>query len=478
MQFGLKALITAGFPLALCEAINLQIAECDHVSLALLVGQKPNTNKHIPVAPKPSIVKAKTSNHELGIPLVEGYIPWDQERFGRPGSPSLSENDDNLAPIQLLVSLYDIILGLREGHYELCSPIDDSLTLMFRAPKAVTQEKRNIVFKIDLSKAISPLPLSEKVVQMLLPWEEKQTLSQPNFWNTQQVNFNGLLHQLFSVSYRHANQEEFQPLMLAAMKEGVSGNRFPITGDADLLWVATPVKYAKEMNHKQYQTKIPKERLQLINDYISLYEDILDKKLVQPLSDEMFAKLVRFAERAGIITPYEFLIAMTVNEKFKKIIPHCQWMLQHGPDTNRPGDPALLDREVLHFYKGLPVLTENEDELVAFVMQSNYLEEHYIRVHPGWRMEKWAPVIEKQLRLNQDVRPETMESYHQYLRNKKNHFFSKVMSFFKEKRHNSSTHANFLEELGLGEIPYQPKENLVYPEKSSVSSPQGSFKLP
>lgn len=123
-------------------------------------------------------------------------------------------------------------------------------------------------------------------------------------------------------------------------------------------------------------------------------------------------------ERAGCITPFEFLQARLINVEYANpnslygaqtrpgtenpyFDPNIQNLIQHGAENRTPYAPVALEGKILHFYKGLIVLTEGEDQLINFMMSGNYLKNNLIDIHYGWQMSKWAPVLEKQAKLNQ-----------------------------------------------------------------------------
>jgi len=78
-------------------------------------------------------------------------------------------------------------------------------------------------------------------------------------------------------------------------------------------------------------------------------------------------------------------------------------MVRHGCDSRSPKPPESLNEPLLHIWKGDMYLTENEQDLIEFVLQPGYLENNFIHVHPQWDMALWAPVIIEQIKLKQPV---------------------------------------------------------------------------
>jgi len=413
MERGTKAVTTTGFPHELLS-LTMLFADKLNVSLALRVGQPPNACKGFPVAPKPMCVKTKTCNDSQHIPFLSGFIPYNQALFGRSQEGNFP-NDQTI--IHLQVSLYEILAGMERDEY--CDFHYENDTLTFKAKHADFTIKNNISFKINLSAGKPPLQYDNNLLTKLTPWVEKTPLTKPAFWDeTVLGNFNDAVNFLYTVSYSQ-QQSEYIPMKVLA-----TADKKAITGDVDILWVAVPIDYAQAKNHKQYNTANAKERAELIESL-----KILSQKLNMHFDATKLQKITEFAKTAGIITAYELLFEVAVNEEFSKVDPYFNNLYQHGAETNNPGKPSPLNSKILHFHKGMLVLTENEDELIKFVMQPDYLEQNYIRVHPGWNMQKWSQVVERQLHLKQHVNPETVKRYHASCRHSSQNKFSQSMNW-------------------------------------------------
>lgn len=398
MKFGKEAIIAANFPHEFVAVAMLKSHELN-ISLAIRSGQPPNTCKGFPVSPKPMAIKTKTCSYEQHVRFLAGFIAWNQFIFGQKKSCPIPEN--GFKPVQLYVSLREIIADARNGEYDGFTLKNNCLE--FKAPFSDTDTKKNITFSLDLSKRRKSLELDNKTVKMLTPWVKNPTIEKPKCWNDSLGNFDELINDLYPISYC-LQGGYFLPVQVAATLDGK-----PITGDADILWIGIPVKLADASDHKQYNVTNSLELKALLFNFLFLCKRIKVDELASLLDH-----IESFAKTAGVITPYELLTEKLINDEFAKSCSHFFNLLQHGPETNNPGKPSSLDGKILHFYHGLPVLTENEDELIQLVTQKGFLEKYYIRIHPGWNMEKWSPVIKRQIELNQHVNPDTLVSYRAY----------------------------------------------------------------
>lgn len=463
MRFGSEAIFQAGFPIEVANTFAGDIfvltpdPELKAISIAIRAGQRPNTDMGFEVSPKPMAVKTKTCSDAQGIPLLSGFIPRDQETFGREHSKPTP--DKGFMFVEMNTRLQDILIEAQKNNYKMWM---EGNKLNFQAIKSEPKEKQKIVFSIDLTKSKEAVKLENETEENILPrYKKSDSLKKPEGWDEKiHGNFEEQVKKLFPVSYQKPN-ENAKPLELLATPDGR-----PITGDADILWITMPTKMI-EMAKKKYNPTDAKQLEELLTEYIKLKVAFTGTQLSPgQLYDELKA-VEQFARTSGIITPYELLFAKVANDEMERTIPHFKNLFQHGPEIYNPGEPSPLDSSMLHFYKGMAVLTESEDELVDFVMQKGYLEEHYIRIHPGWNMEKWWPVIAKQEKLGHPISDETLKNYNDY---KKQHA-NEIKSY--EKKPLSST-ALFLQELRLDTIQYSdmvkppPLDSIIAPEEKSM----------
>lgn len=395
MKYGMEAIIAAGFPHEFSSIVMLKAFELK-LSIALRVGQRPNSNKGFPVFPKPRGVKTKTC-YDDPVKLLGGFIAYDQKNFGRNGSTPIPAAI--VKPVQLQVSLNEILRDYEKGEY--CNLRLVGNQLQFESGRDPARSN-HIVFSIDLSRGSKPLPLDEHMLSMLTPWEQTYVAAQPPFWPAALGDFNKNVNNLYPVSYQVQN-EQVKPLHVVASLDGK-----PITGDADILWVGVPAAHAHTEDHHEYNMDDRAQLSKLLLRYAHIYNKMYGCR------PSLTKELLTFAGNAGIITPYEFFLENMVNDDLAKNVTHLLNLFQHGTDSRFWGKPSPLNARILHFHEGMAVLTENEDELVQFVSKESYLNKYYIRVHPDWDMSKWNKVVEKQLALKQPIHPKTLENYHAY----------------------------------------------------------------
>lgn len=461
MKFGMEAIKNSGFPHEFASVAMAKSFELE-VSLALRAGQAPNVDKGFEISPKPMLVKTKTSSTSQGVPLVGGFIPRDQETFGRSGSKPIPEYDNNISYKQLPVTLQEILKDAEKGIYELSLEGND---LIFRAKNADSQEKRDIKFSIDLSQSGTDQVTSKNEANLLNPWKDTNPPAKPTFWDDNKFgNFHDKLEKLFLV-YMEKPQQNKEPLEVTAFKGNI------VSGDADKLWVAIPEAYAGGLNSQIYNMSNMEDQANLIATYISLKYEVTNVPTQMDALDELFLELGNdFTQTAGAISPYEFLMAKVINEGMHENAPSINNLIQHGPETNNPGEPSSLNDNILHFYKGLAVLTESERELVDFVMQDDYLNKHFINVHKGWKMDLWAPVVAKQLELKQPVSPETLASYQNYMQENNKASFQKSTPSL-----STGSIFRLFRDLKISEVKYKPVANL--PKNNKESKDQDANKL-
>lgn len=398
MKFGMDAIIAVDFPHEFIALTMLKSYELD-ISLAIRSGQPPNTFKGFEVSPKPITMKTKTCSFDQHIHFLAGFIPWDQQIFGRENNPPIPKND--FKPVQLYVRLHEILADAKNGEYTDLTVKNNYLE--FRTPCTDTDVKKNMVFSLDLTKRKPALKLDNVSSSNLTPCHAKSEIKKPSFWPDDLLDFESALADLFPISYRLCETNPV-PLYVAATLDNK-----PITSDADILWIGIPNEIATATDHKQYNVTNTDELRALLLHYLSLCSRLAVSK-----TSSLLKHIASFAKTAGVITPFELLTEKVINDECAKNFPHFYNLFQHGPETNNPGKPSSLDSKILHFFRGIPVLTENEDELIKLVLQDGFLEKYYIRIHPGWNMEKWSPVIKRQIELNQTINPATLDSYNQY----------------------------------------------------------------
>lgn len=406
MKTGEKAIVAADFPLEFAAAAaqkSFALQSC----LSIRAGQPPNTNKVYDVAPKPMAIKTKTCSSSQGLAMVAGFIPVDQQTFGRANSKALPIDCESST---LKMTLNELLVDAGRGKYELTAFQGGYLEFKSIERDSTSYDdqrvnKNEITFRLKLEGGGD---VAERDLQMagnVRPWHGQSAINSSEFWSEALNNFNPAA--VYNIQYKLPGDHQFNNLDVASI------NGKPVTGDADILSVAVPLAMERRGHGTVYNASKPTDLKELVKDFILLLHEVSGEKLTFDQMCEVQENVTRFAQTSGIISSYQLLTAMAVNDGFSSSASIFNALFQHGPETNNPGDPSDLNGGMLHFYKGLPVLTETENELVAFVMQPGFLEEHFYPVHPGWNMEKWSPVIDKQLELGQLdlIHPKTLEAY-------------------------------------------------------------------
>ncbi len=138
--------------------------------------------------------------------------------------------------------------------------------------------------------------------------------------------------------------------------------------------------------------------------------------IMTPHSGKLYDKIS--LERAGCITPYEFLQERILNKAYSdpksvfgpqafgernpEFDPNLKGgPIQHGAEDRSPYAPSDLDGKMLHFYKGVIYMTTGEDQLIDFYMAGDFLENNIIDLQFGWNMAKWGRVLDRQAALGQ-----------------------------------------------------------------------------
>ncbi|MDR3492506.1 MAG: hypothetical protein P4M12_10805 [Gammaproteobacteria bacterium] len=433
IKHGTQAVLESGFATPFAAALVEKTKEIQ-CSIALRAGQAPNIDAPSEVSPKPMAVKTKTSSDEQGLPIVAGWIPVDQATFGRSGSKDVPPNFGGTTPeedgsknaFHLQTSLRSILADAKAGKYDVVKE-NNFLVFKSKLPDKTNYndydkehgkgliDKNQITFRINLAEEFKPAVISLEKAKELRPEVDRDPGDMLAKLGISDAELEKYDKQAFSIDYKLPGKENFNPLLVAAQ------NGKPITGDADKLWVAPPidiVRKCKQMANVNYNAGDPSQLKVLIKNYIELKSVYLMRKLTKDEVKNEYDKIYQYAKTAGIITPFELLSNKIINDEFIKSMPYQAFLLQHGPETNNPGDPSDLDGKMFHVHNGQTYLTESEDELVSFVLNKeiNYIQDKFVMVHPGWKMEKWAPVIEEQIKLGQDdlMNPKTLENYIQH----------------------------------------------------------------
>ncbi|MDR3491756.1 MAG: hypothetical protein P4M12_06930 [Gammaproteobacteria bacterium] len=423
---GREALEAVGIPLEFAAQIML-LANSLGIAIAIRAG-KPFQLYNDHCIPKPSFVKAKTGNWGF----AKGVIP-ENSQLGK-----IDANGVVVAPpvipeevsfTQHKISLGEIVRGLQNipPEYQLIS-LDPSLTpeeyiqrhhRLAVVPAAEAAPKNNsVIFSIDLERGSLPLQVDVEPICTTL-FKAKHEC--PSWWDEQWGKFSDRVSYRYPAEYQENISGPLLPLQIYAIRDN-QDELIPITGDMDLLWVTRPTqKEIKQRNlsvlpesaHRVVNTAELEGSALMLEALIELHTHFAEQRDeifdINEISDESIG-------RAGCITPLESFFITKINERFSKFAPHITNLFQHGAENRNPGLPSDIDGKILHIWQGEVILTESEKDLVDFVLNTpGYLENNIIDVHPKWKMELWAPVINKQILLRQSIHSEVMERYKKYI---------------------------------------------------------------
>jgi hypothetical protein len=423
---------------------------------------------------KPGTVLRKTSNHGL----VRGLIPTDltlakidektRQIIKNAHHDQSKIETKKQSNIHLNLSMREILESTSDtGDMEIVQSETsvDQLVLKYRLGKEPTEFSGKFYINLNQGKDVNR--------RYAVPWNEPQPnpKKRGGFLNIQQPKrlhpavFKKCLAKInndFPIYYDTGTSEDTPlPLMVLAAADPITKNMHPITGDWDFLVMGHPHNlpdYAYRVFHtfpkkstspkgeKAAKKTACKNIAELDSQTNALFKhlkkiaagkkekdrDLLEKYLLSVKYDNIFRKDA--LNSAGSITPFEFLQALMINHAYqqknihlygKKDVTKSSFdaniinLVQHGAENRSPYKPSPIDGKMLHFYQGMTILTRNEDELITFYLSGDYLKNTRIDVHPGWNMNKWAPVIEKQKSIGQSIPAETLKVYENYQHMKK-----------------------------------------------------------
>jgi hypothetical protein len=378
----------------------------------------------MPCAPKPVSVKAKTGNwgftkgviaenNDLGkVEDKAGTIvikPREQKDL--PQKPGIVETTTHK------LSLREVVAGLETGDFDFVSARDGRLIVT--ATDAPTAS--NMEFSINLMESAPRVERQLAIENIERVSQNLQTIKKPDWWEDKWGDFTKATDNYFPAQMRDANlpQSKFEDIKIYGVPNG--GKILPITGDQDLLWISAPVKEqdTKGKFSQVYNTFDSRNVEDLVLARIKMASDLVKSNPTAAHAEIQDVLAISNASiaRLGCITAFESKVIDDVNKSFEKSVPHMLDLFQHGAENRNPGKPSPLDAPMIHIWRGEIKLTNNENELINFVMQKDYLENNIIDIHPQWDMKKWGAVVEKQYQLQQPIPPLTMTAFLDHKKN-------------------------------------------------------------
>ncbi len=397
-----RALAEAGIPLKFADALD-EISKAYGACFSFRMG----ANWYLyedESAPKPSSIKAKTSNS----PFTKGVIPVNSKLFGKIEGNTIREHKEgkdvplDQPTVQHKLSLMEVAAGLKNGIYkQVDSSNPDELHI-----QAITNvaELKDVIVTIKLKSDPS--------------LDTKQT--DPGWWKPTWGNFNEKAKHRYPLYYQASPEAKSEALMVYGITDP-NNKTIPITGDQDLLWITRPHDLTARKGFPKGATTVldtydPSglEKMESMIWNLDVYfgETLgKDKKLFSKIENIPRETL----HRMGCLTPYEAYMILAVNQKTLVHITHVKDFIQHGAENRNPGTPSNIDARMVHFYNGEVIPTANEEKLVEFVCKEGYVKQNIIDVHPKWNMELWAKVVKKQLESHYPVNKDTFKAYNEHM---------------------------------------------------------------
>ena len=393
----------------------------------------------MPASPKPSSVKAKTSNWCF----IKGVIPVDpalakiEKVDGYWRVVERGEHDLPDASLGIVsetihhLSLQEVLTGINGGDYVLIGTEHDIQDSGFIVVKAGNKSpyQTDIIFCIDLNeknpRVVPQCDIDFEKMLVSLPSRQPK----PSWWLDSWGDFTKCLDNYYPAKYKHATDVNFKDIMVYGVADE-NNQVLPITSDQDLLWISVPVKQHEALL-KDFEEVINTfelggiEKLYLarINLYLKMGGD--PESVAASISNESIAGL-------GCVTPYESLVIDNVNMDFSHSgVKHIRNLIQHASENHNPDQLAPLDVTFVHVWRGKITMTHNENELIGFVLKDQYPIENIINVHPRWDMAKWSTVINKQIDLHQPIPESTLMAFKQH--REKSRGFSSLISWVQKK---------------------------------------------
>jgi hypothetical protein len=411
---------------------------------------------HTEVMPKPVFVKAKTNKKGP----CAGAIVEDVENLGSFGELAVSleeqykkikEVKEELAeqvrfmPFKIPLSR---ILENKKEYKLVCPPNEKNINDPEDYIATYGQlcfEWQKVIYKIDLNNSArqaEPPPdmQEEKQVRTVPPG----LFSQPDWWDEARFGkFKEKAQWNYPLEYKVASSKEpFQPVNACYVRVKMNGktNYLLVTGDMDILWITRPSPSALKkraalvFHGKNEVHPLPAVCHEVLNTFPSSnpygVAQLEQARLILKGFDARATVLGSQEEmvgRLGCVTAHQARVIADVNAAFKSCVPHIDYLFQHSAENQNPGVPSDLNTPMLHFYNGQIIKTTNEEDLVNFLLkrknyalyEGNYLEDNIFDIHPRWNMKLWAPVIEKQIRYRHPLKSETLQSYLNYIKDKK-----------------------------------------------------------
>jgi hypothetical protein len=370
----------------------------------------------MPASPKPISVKIKTGNWGF----TKGVISVDPalgKTIKKDGQWYLKKRSDHDLPkesgiieqVVHKISLQEVLSGLHRGEYNLYGTDLGRLIIQTDAQSPVGCD---ILFSINLKEKEPRVERQQQIDFAKLNASHLICEPKPHWWNDEWGKFEECATHYYPAQYKHVSEEIFSDIMVYGVAD-LDGKILPITGDQDLLWITVPTNQHTELKdfeevidtfQKSGCEKIYEARIAL---YLKNGGNLEDAE--KNISNASIARL-------GYVTAYESYVIDEINKAFENSgIKHLRNLVQHAPENHNHDELSPIDASMVHIWQGEITMTNNETELINFVMGFNYRKENIVQINPKWDMKKWAPVVAQQLAVQQPIPEETMTAYKEYI---------------------------------------------------------------
>ena len=402
--------------------------------------------------PKPPTVKGKLSN----VGAVEGYLPVDDALYGKIDAsgkvirypphalPEDKDGNSTLLQVQLQRPLDYFMEGLnsKPPKFKLVGSSADEKEITEEIKKtgilrvsAVSpfENVNNVVYRIDLNSKETTPPIAgmkrEKISSV-----EAEEFKAPEWytgkeWATvSKQRFPVMGQKELDIAHEDPLKDK---IMIYAMK-GPENKAVPIIGDQDLLWITMPKTVYDALPHKELATHaidtrrketlegggtVPVGADEMTEALMQLDKDLSAINGAPPLFNSPLDIPDAVADW-GTLTAYEAYAAILINKEFGIEFSHLLSLIQHGPENRTPYKPEDLNGNINHIGPDFVHQTNTEQELVDFVSSlKKFVENNIFVVHHGWDMEKWGPIVQHQIDLDQPVPAQTRKALEDYNKN-------------------------------------------------------------
>lgn len=460
---GKEAIELSGMQDFLIEIVSIKNLFFDSITSFILNKCRYFPPFNSPGSPKPSNIHSKTSE------LVGGYIPIDPiftrlDNYRKPLGHHYHDNIDLQESVQVKWTLWEILKRCnKDGDLYIDWPVDVSPIIRFKFKENKGPLGFNGFFQLDLGEEKTEFDINDlRVITRSVDDPEKylhlipSKITEAFFRNPKEI-----IYMPYKIFYNKDNNDLMQPLKVLA-KDGK-----PIISDWDKDLESLPLNAGiidlqsvnqefntlfdlnSDDNHIVAQLELIKATKKLFlnllyknftfqdqfNNLFLLGLNKYSKSLMKDI-DGLFHRIAiktSLLERAGIITPYEFLSNILTNH-----LHNCnnakQGLSRYFDDPFQHGlasrSPFFLDKTISNnsdgprfnivvsednysHYAVNYIYTVTEEQRIKLLLIKGILESNFIHINSCVDMAKWSIIIDKQIELGQEklICMKTMDKY-------------------------------------------------------------------